>query len=49
MTFNKCSIDGKIYGYIYDSKNNEIEITDVNQSFLSWLFNKINLKNFKFL
>ena len=29
MTFNKCSINEKIYGYIYDSKNNEIEITEV--------------------
>lgn len=25
MTFNKCSIDGKIYGYIYDSQNQEID------------------------
>lgn len=25
MTFNKCSINGKIYGYIYDSEKNEIE------------------------
>ncbi len=30
MTFNKCSIDGLMYGYIYDLENNEIEITDVN-------------------
>lgn len=30
MTFNKCSIDGKMYGYIFDSQNNEIEINDVN-------------------
>ena len=29
MTFNKCSINGKLYGYIYDAHNNEIEITDV--------------------
>ena len=29
MTFNKCSINGKLYGYLYDDKNNEIEITEV--------------------
>lgn len=28
MTFNKCSINGKLYGYIYDTSFNEIEITD---------------------
>ena len=30
MTFNKCSINHKLYGYIYDKYNNEIEITDVS-------------------
>ncbi len=30
MTFNKCSINGKLYGYIYDEANNEIEITEVS-------------------
>lgn len=26
MTFNKCSINGKLYGYLYDAQGNEIEI-----------------------
>ena len=28
MTFNKCSINNVLYGYIYDKDHNEIEITD---------------------
>ena len=31
MTFNKCSINEKIYGYIYDSNYNEMEITEVKK------------------
>jgi hypothetical protein len=33
MTFNKCSINRKIYGYLYDEADNEIEITDVGRKF----------------
>jgi phospholipid-translocating ATPase len=28
MTFNKCSINGKLYGYLYDAQANEIEINE---------------------
>ena len=29
MTFNKCSIRGKLYGYVIDENGNEIQDTDV--------------------
>ena len=29
MTFNKCSINGTLYGYLFDEDKNEIEITEV--------------------
>lgn len=47
MTFNKCSINGKLYGYVYDSMNNEIEITD-NTPSLDFSFNHYSEPQFKF-
>jgi hypothetical protein len=32
MTFNKCSIRGKFYGYVYDEAGNEIEDPEVKFS-----------------
>jgi hypothetical protein len=29
MTFNKCSIRGKLYGYVTDEAGNEVQDTEV--------------------
>lgn len=47
MTFNKCSINGTLYGYLYDKQNNEIEITD-STSPLDFKWNPYYEKSFKF-
>jgi phospholipid-translocating ATPase len=47
MTFNKCSINAKLYGYLYDPANNEIEITDKTPS-IDFSFNPYHESTFKF-
>lgn len=47
MTFNKCSINGTLYGYIYDSDDNEIEIND-NTKAIDLSGNPFYEKSFKF-
>lgn len=47
MTFNKCSINGKLYGYIYDSANNEIEITD-KTAYIDFSWNPFYEPTFRF-
>jgi phospholipid-translocating ATPase len=47
MTFNKCCINGKLYGYLYDSMSNEIEITDQTPS-LDFSHNPFYEPKFKF-
>ena len=39
MTFNKCSIRGKLYGYVTDEAGNEIQDLEVR-----WWYN-FNLNN----
>ena len=33
MTFNKCSIHGKLYGYVTDESGNEVQNSEVNSIF----------------
>ncbi len=33
MTFNKCSIRGKIYGYVFDEAGNEVQDPEVKICF----------------
>lgn len=33
MTFNKCSINGRQFGYVYDENGREIEISEVEFGF----------------
>ena len=47
MTFNKCSINGQLYGYVLDANKNEIEITDETKP-LDFSWNKYAEKSFKF-
>lgn len=35
MTFNKCSIRGKLYGYVTDEAGNEIQDLEVRFSYLN--------------
>jgi hypothetical protein len=32
MTFNKCSVRGQLYGYVYDEAGNEIQDPEVKNS-----------------
>lgn len=47
MTFNKCSINNVLYGYIYDENRNEIEITDSTKP-IDFSWNPFAEKNFHF-
>jgi len=38
MTFKKCSIRGKLYGYVIDENGNEIEDTKVRLTNKYYLF-----------
>lgn len=31
MTFNKCSVRGKLYGYVYDEAGNEVTDVEVKK------------------
>jgi len=42
MTFNKCSIRGKLYGYIMDEAGNEIQDPEVKLIFLFFVLYKID-------
>lgn len=44
MTFRKCSIRGKTYGYVYDEHGTEIQDPTVKRSFFSFSF---SIKVFK--
>ena len=47
MTFNKCSINGQLFGYLYDAQNHEIEITNKIES-IDFSWNPYFEKGFKF-
>jgi phospholipid-translocating ATPase len=47
MTFNKCSINNKLYGYVYDSQGNEIEKNDKTKS-IDFSWNSYYENTFKF-
>ena len=46
MTFNKCSIRGKLYGYVTDESGNESQDTEVitNRLFFFLLINLLYLE-----
>lgn len=48
MTFNKCSINGKLYGYLYDSQANEIEINELTTPSLDFSTNPFYEPQFRF-
>jgi len=42
MTFNKCSIRGKLYGYVTDEAGNEIQDPEVILIFFFFVRTKID-------
>ncbi len=47
MTFNKCSINGAMYGYLYDQNHNEVEIGEATQP-LDFAWNPYFEADFRF-
>ncbi|XP_015198388.2 phospholipid-transporting ATPase ID-like isoform X1 [Lepisosteus oculatus] len=47
MVFNKCSINGKTYGDVYDEFGHKVEITEKTQS-VDFSFNPLRDRKFKF-